>query len=46
MLLDEKSYKNYLTYNVAYKVPFLKRNLLHIIIDKVYRYIKEYDRSN
>ena len=42
ILLDEKSYKNNLIYDFAYKTPYVAKPL-RIIFDKVKGYIWKYD---
>ena len=40
--LDEKSYKNLLTYEVLYKT-LISVKALSVVFDKVYRFITDYD---
>ena len=43
--MDEKSYENFLIYNVACKTLF-GRKALQIMFDKVDQYIRKYDSIN
>ena len=43
-MTDEKSYENILYYDVVYQTPY-GANPLYIIFDKVYGYIRKYDKT-